>query len=228
MRYCQSGHLFGAVFTLLLTIGFNVHASPVGDIKLVYVKNFNESYSYFFIVNNVGPAIMTPFSTPTDYLISGIYPAGGKLLEDDEYVVLFGLDTQRDDLVISDITNANTAFTGNESTGFSDSNNNGVPNQVLSWQLPDVFTLEETIPIGATAGIFTFNLDQEVTDFEFWVGGSDDTELTNPNHTMLFDFYGQYDLDAGEYLATFYTQRLTAQKVTIRQLARFLAKYNQK
>jgi len=210
------------IFLICFLLSTSLSASPLSHLKMVYVSNHDGTFTYYFIIDNIGPALFTLVATSANYSIHGSYFAGGQLLDDDENLVLFGIDTLRDDLVITDITNADTVFTGAESNGFSDADNDGIPNQVASWHLPDVFTLAQTIAVGDKAGVFSFTLSKEATDFEFWVGGSDDIEITNPSHTMLVDFYGQYDLTIGEYLATFYTHRVRPIRLSGLGLIQFL------
>ena len=211
----------------MLMINPLAHAIPIGDMEIVYIKTLDNHFRYFFVVENVGPPLNTPVSTPPDYFIFGNpnYPAGSKPLDDDEYITLFGLDTRRDDVVISNITNAGTDFSGSASTGFADSDNDGIPNQIIGFHLPDVFTLDQALAVNETAGVFSFEIDQEVNEFEFWVGGSDDTLIYDPTGQMLHDAYGLYDVEEETYLATFYTQRLNARRVNIAELLHFLGEH---
>ena len=95
---------------------------------------------------------------------------------------------------------------------------NGAPNQVIAWHLPFNFTLNQTLPVGATAGVFPFTLNREIKDFEYEVGGSDDANIWNDGNTMAEDYYGIYDATRGEYVVTFTTRNLHAVKMTRVQL----------
>lgn len=199
-----------------------VYASPSADMRVVYVDNRNGTYTYFFLIKNLDQPIGTEFATPPNHMIfnrqsQSMVPAGGKLLSDDENLVVFGLDTQSDEVNITAITNARTAFRGSAENGFTDTDADGVFNHVVGWHLPfSGFSLADTIQPEQRSGIFSFTLDREVAEFIYWVGGSDDTNIWNSGNVMLEDNYGIYDASIGEYLATFMTRKVKALKLNNR------------
>lgn len=225
-------HLILAFSLLISMTGLvNVsHASPFGFLKIAYVDNRDGTYTYYMTVVNISQPIGTEFATPTDHMIfdwnsQSLLPAGGKLLSENENIVVFGIDTESDDVEITNVTDADSSFHGAAENGFNDSDNDGVPNKVIGWHLPfDGFTLEDTIQTGNRAGIFSFTLNQEITQFSYWVGGSDNTNIWNDGNVMLEDAYGIYDATIGEYLATFLTREVRANKLNNRNRVRRLIK----
>ena len=212
------------LFFVLSMLGLqsSVHASPLADMKMLYVDNRDGTYTYFFIIKNLDQPIGTEFSTPPNHTIfnrqsQSMVPAGGKNLSEDENIVLFGIDTQSDDVTITSVTNARTAFHGTAENGFTDTDADGVFNRVIGWHLPfDGFSLSDTIPTEKTAGIFSFTLNKEINHFVYWIGGSDDANIWNVGNVMLEDNYGIYDASIGEYLATFMTRKVRAIKINNR------------
>ncbi len=213
------------LFTLVLSV-FGVqsfgYASPLADLKIVYIDNKDGTYTYFFGINNLAQPINTEFATPPNHMIfnrqsQSMVPAGGKVLGEDENIVVFGIDTQNDDVVISDITNARSTFHGSAENGFNDTDGDGSPNHVAAWHLPfSGFSLNDTIQTEKKSGMFSFTLNQEIGQFVYWVGGSDDTNIWNNENVMLEDNYGIYDASIGEYLATFVTRKVNAHKINNR------------
>ncbi len=133
------------------------HASPFGILEIHYEDNKDGTYTYYVSVVNLSQPIGTEFATPENYMIQGWLPAGGKSLSQDENIVVFGVDTGSDDVDITAITNANTAFHGSAENGFNDT-------RVIAWHLSfEGFTLDDTIQSEQTAGVFSFTLNQEIT-----------------------------------------------------------------
>ena len=218
-------------FSLILSIVgiINIsHASPFGIVKILYIDNKDGTYTYYMSVVNQSQPIGTEVATPPDHMIfnwqtQSMVPAGGKLLSQDENVVVFGIDTENDEVEITAITDADTAFHGTAENGFNDSDNDGIPNRVIAWHLPfDGFTLDDTIQSESRAGIFSFTLNQEITQFSYWIGGSDDTNIWNDGNDMLEDNYGIYDASIFEYLATFLTRNVKARKINNRNKIKHL------
>ncbi len=203
-----------------------VNATPLGDVKMAYVANSDGTFTYYFRVLNMGPPIAPNVTTPPNYQIfdwrtQQSYPAGGKFLNDDANLVVFGIDTKNDEVMVSNITNGFPSnFHGAAETGFTDSDNDGIPNKVIGWHLPFDFTFDQTLAPGKSIWFVSFKLDQEITDFEYWVGGSDDAYIWNDEHIMLEDSYGIYDATDETYMATFLTRSLKAKKISRRMLWR--------
>ncbi len=196
------------------------NALPLGDVKMVYVENSDGTFTYYFRVLNMGPAIEPNVTTPADYQVfdwrtQQSYFAGGKFLNDDANLVVFGIDTKSDEVEISNVTNGFPSnFNGAEETGFTDSDNDGIPNKVVGWHLPFDFVLDQALPPEHSIWFISFTLDQAITDFNYWVGGSDDAKIWDDSHIMLEDSYGIYDATDEIYLATFLTRSLKAKKVS--------------
>ncbi len=211
-------------FSILIFSAFysiNVFAMPLGDIHIAYWKNYSGQYVYFMAIKNTGP-IAPEVTTPGNHTITNwqTFPptqvsAGDKLLNDDENFVVFGLDTGRDDIVISNvqILDAQSKFHGQEEPGFEDHDNDGIPNQTVAWHLPfdNSWSLNDTVKPGHWIAVM-FTLSKEVESFTTWVGGSDDAYIWNAQHTMLEDGFGIYDADDGLYLASFLTRKIQAKK----------------
>lgn len=188
-----------------LLLATQATAVPLPEAKITYVKNHSGTYTYFIRIENSGP-IAPRVATPPGHMAYGsggtAYPAGGKSLADDENLVFFGVDTNADDLTISDITNGGTLFHGTEERGWADSNGNGVKNQVVAWHLPFYgWTTDDTIR-PSDAVMVTFTLNREVSGFNVWAGGSDDATIWVDGHEMVEDEFGIFDATDGEYLAT--------------------------
>ncbi|VAW89580.1 hypothetical protein MNBD_GAMMA17-816 [hydrothermal vent metagenome] len=196
-------------------------AMPLGNIHVVYWENSQGKYTYFMMVNNAGP-IAADLTTSNNHTITNWQtfpptqvPAGDKLLDEDENFVVFGLDTRRDDITISNVItlDSQSIFHGQAEPGFEDSDGNGVPNQTVGWHLPfnSPWDLNDTIKPGDWITVM-FTLSEEVEHFDAWVGGSDDANIWNVQSTMLEDEFGIYDADNGIYLASFLTRKIQAIK----------------
>jgi hypothetical protein len=205
-------------------------ATPVGHIEMVYFRNHDGTVSYFFKLTNVGPPLFTDYSTPPGHTLRAFngttLEAGGKSLNEDRYVVDFGIDTLADDLTITKIRNSATVFNGAVARGFHDTDGDGTPNQAIAWHLPDTFTQEQTIEPGETRGIFTFTLNREVKEFEVFIGATDDinTYMTFP--AAGIDDYGDYDAALQRYFATFLTVHLRPTVVGLIGLREFFRDVN--
>ncbi len=195
-------------------------AMPLAELKIFYWKNYNGSYTYIMKVKNNGP-IAANVTTPANHQITRwlpdgsttIFDAGDKYLTDDENLVVFGVDTKRDDLIISNIRDGSSAFQGEEEAGFFDSDNNGIANQIIAWHLPFFgWTLEEAINVDETL-LVSFTLSEKVDEFDVWVGGSDDAVIWNDQHTMIEDEFGIYDGTDEVYLASFLTRKIKAKTI---------------
>ena len=208
-------------YTLSLLTLFTLHAPatsalPLGNMHMVYVDNRDGTYTYHFHLNNYGPPLAPSVATPPDHQIwdwrnGRFIPAGGKRLDDDDNIVLFGVDTQRDDITISNITSGfHSDFTGVVENAFSDNDGDEIPNLAIGWVVPDFFTEDQTIQPQETIWFVSFTLSEEVTEFVYWIGGSDDTVIWDVD--VLEDEYGIYDVSEDAYITTFLTRSITANK----------------
>ena len=199
----------------------NVTAMPLGNVHITYWKNYSGQYTYYMIVKNAGP-IAPEVTTPDNHTITNwqTFPptqvsAGDKLLDDDENLVVFGLDTGRDDIIVSNVLalRRQSKFHGEEEPGVEDNDNDGTPNQTIAWHLPfdGSWGLSDTIKPGDWITVM-FTLSEEVKSFNSWVGGSDDAYIWNIQHTMLEDGFGIYDADDGLYLASILARKIHAVK----------------
>lgn len=215
------------------------NAVPQGLMKIVYAANPDGTFTYVARLRNMGPTVRAAVMTPLEHQIydsrtQQSYAAGGKALTEDDNIIAFGIDTKSDDVTISNVGNgfqtrdgeevhlqrngedAHSHFIGGALAGFSDSDNDGIVNKAIGWHLPfDIFTLEQTLGQGDTIWSVTFTLDQAITDFVYWVGGSDDTTIWNFNNIMLQDSYGIYDATEEAYLAVFLRRSLNAEQVEL-------------
>ncbi len=227
-------HFILAFTMIFLSAGIvnTSYASPFGILEIHYEDNKDGTYTYYVSVANLSQPIGTEFATPSGHMIynwdSEIeVSAGGKPLSQDENIVVFGVDTGKDNNddgfeILEPIPDNDTAFHGSAENGFNNSDNDEFPNRVIAWHLPfEGFSLEDTIQSEQTAGSFSFTLNQEITQFSYWIGGSDDTNIWNEdgdNYVMVEDDYGIYEIpiqapDNGQYLATFLTRTVNAIKI---------------
>ncbi len=208
-------------FCISMLYSVNALAMPLGMIHIVYWENSYGQYTYFMLIENDGPIAPT-VTTPSSHTITNWQafppiqvPAGDKSLDDDENLVVFGLDTERDDIIISNVAtlNAQSLFHGQEESGFDDSDSDGIFNQTVAWHLPfnSSWGLNDTVKPGDWIAVM-FTLSEEVTSFNSWVGGSDDAVIWNTQSTMLEDEFGIYDADKGLYLASILTRKIQARK----------------
>jgi hypothetical protein len=209
LRY-QRAILFFLFLLLFSSLGLEASwATPVARIEMVYVRNLNGTFTYFARVTNVGPPLFTESSTPPGHTLTAFngttLDAGGKPLNEDQYLVAFGLDTLSDDLIITNIRNASTAFIGTVENGFHDTDGDGTRNQAIAWHLPNTFTQAQTIQPGQVRGNFSFTLNREVKEFEFFVTGTDDLETYIAFPVAGVDDYGHYDGALQRYFSTFLT-----------------------
>ena len=125
----------------LLSIAGLANAAPYAELEVDAKKTHLDEYTYTLTITNQGP-ILEDAVTPE-----------GKSLKQDENIVVFGIDTGRDDIVISNITNGDSIFNGTEEMGWSG-------NQVVAWHLPfdNAWTLDDTLQHGKTLKVsFTTN-----------------------------------------------------------------------
>jgi len=214
--------LFSVLLFCLGTFSsLNAIAMPLGDIHITYWENHHGQYTYYMVVKNAGP-IAPGVTTPDDHTITNWQtfppsqvPAGNKLLDDDENLVVFGLDTGRDDITISNVLTLDrrSMFHGEEEPGVDDNDNDGVSNQTVAWHLPfdNSWGINDTIQAGDWITVM-FTLSEEVKSFNSWIGGSDDAYIWNAQHTMLEDGFGIYDADDGLYLASILARKIQAKK----------------
>jgi len=206
--------IFLSLFTLFNTY---VSAAPLADMEIEYEINSNGTYDYEIELKNMGPILegvtTPPRHTVTDWSVVPPvgYRAGGKFLTDDENIVLFGLDLGRDDIVATNITARQSIFHGMLGNAWQDSDGNGIANKAVAFHLPfSGWTSDDTIKPGQELKI-RFTLDKEVTEFMFWVGGSDDAFIWDDSSVMIEDDFGIYDATRGEYLATFSIRTVKAE-----------------
>lgn len=214
--------LFAVLLFCLGTFGsMNAIAMPLGDIHIAYWEDQHGQYTYYMLIKNAGP-IAPEVTTPVGHTITNWQtspptqvPAGDKLLDDDENLVVFGLDTERDDITISNVQtlNPHSRFLGTEESGIEDNDSDGTPNQTIAWHLPfdRSWGLNDTVKPGEWI-IVRFTLSEEVKRFNSWVGGSDDAYIWNVQHTMLEDRFGIYNADEGRYLASILARKIQATK----------------
>jgi len=215
MKTMQS--LLGLGFASLVW-GTTAQALPLSEIKIDYQHNANGSYTYYVKLTNAGPIAPGVTTAPGHTIMNyhsfppSVVAAGSKALDDDANVVLFGVDTGKDSIIVRDISDAG-AFHGTEETGFYDSDGDTVPNQVVAWHLPFYgWTINDTVQPGERI-LVSFTLNAEIKEFDTWVGGSDDAVIWNDHHTMLEDNYGIYDADDGQYVATFLSRTIRATRL---------------
>lgn len=201
-----------ALWMGLSAIASSVQALPLGDITIGYVQNGDGTFTYSFKIRNPGPPVAPAVFTPPDHQImdrlGNSYFAGGKALDDDKNIVLFGIDTGQKDVVVTDIGNGTSAFHGTQEMGFAGT-------VVVAWHLPfSGFTLDDTIRPGQIERGLTFTLNKRITHFQYWIGGSDNIEIWNDQHVMVEDMYGIYDATSEKFLATFLTRATKARKLS--------------
>jgi len=181
---------------------------------VIYVDNSATNGTYTYLISqltNSGP-VAEDVVTPADHTVVDpqtniAYPAGGLLLNDDEQIFQFGIDTLNDEVVITDVTSGSIERNGQDLAisplvgavwdGLVDSDNNGVNNKVIVWELPHQSDISNSLQIGESVHWVMFVTDHEVI---VWVQGSDDN-LRWSNGLMLRDHYGNYDATAGVYLS---------------------------
>jgi len=214
----------------ILTIGMfstlSLFAMPLGEIKIHGVKKHNGQYVYLIQLKNLGP-IADGVTTPSRHQVwdpaGQPHPAGNKYLTDDKNLVVFGIDTLQDDIEIATINNGiivrktdsgaitlPSSFHGRAEPGFDDSDDNGIPNQVVAWHLPFFgWDLNDTIQVGDKIKKVIFTANKKLDHVNVWIGGSDDANIWNDNHVMAEDAFGIYDATDQQYLATFLTRKVT-------------------
>jgi len=195
---------------LAFLASFPVFAVPYADIELKSKLNGDGTYTYKLEINNQGP-ILSNVATPpwhTIWTSSGVIDAGGKQLNDDDNIVLFGIDTGRDDILITMIKNKDSGLHGTEEAGWADSDNDGTKNQVVAWHPPfgpwpegTAITHGESVEVSFTANV---KLDKVL----IWIGGSDDDVIWVEGNDMAEDTFGIYDGTTGHYLATFFERHI--------------------
>lgn len=209
--------LFGCGLAALVW-GTSAQALPLSEFKIDYRHNANGGYTYYVKLNNAGPIAPGVTTAPAHTIMNyhsfppSVVAAGSKSLDDDANVVLFGVDTGKDSIIVRDISDAD-AFHGTEEQGFYDNDGDGVPNQVVAWHLPFYgWTVNDTVQPGEQI-LVTFTLNTEIKVFDTWIGGSDDAVIWNDRHTMLEDSYGIFDANDSQYVATFLARTIVAKKI---------------
>ncbi|MFC1749676.1 hypothetical protein ACFL2V_12820 [Pseudomonadota bacterium] len=205
----------GLLLAGVMSASSSAFATPTYDVQMEHQTNGSGGYTYTFSIENLGPVSgQTTFGgySVTDYSDFTVYDASNKSLDQDNNIVRFGIDTGRDDVVITNIADA-LSFDGEELPdylSFTDSDNDGIKNQNLAWALPNFFTMGQTLDVGDILNSISFDVDELITDFTFWAVGSDDNYIWNENHTMLVDGFGIFDATDGEYLATTMEKQVTS------------------
>jgi hypothetical protein len=208
LRHERVWFFFFLLFFSSLGLGTS-WATPVAQVELVYIRNLNGTFTYFFRLTNAGPPLFTETSTPPGHTLQAFngtaLDAGGKSLNEDQYLINFGLDTLSDDLTVTRIRNASTAFVGTVENGFHDTDGDGTRNQTVTWHLPNTFTQAQTIEPGESKGNFSFTLKREVKDFQFFVVAADDIDTYMLFPVSGVDDYGHYDGTLQRYFTSFLT-----------------------
>ncbi len=205
-------------------------ALPYAEFKVVYFKDHSTGTYTYLILNltNVGP-IAENVATESnhgvfDWQTNTFYPAGGLSLNDDEQLFQFGVDTLRDDVVITDISNGvvsrnghrgftKSMFHGRAMDGFDDHDGNGINNKVIMWQLPNESDLTDALQVGDAVRWVMFTADRKLDHFNIWVHGSDDAQVWgDPTHTTLHGDHGHYDATDGAYLTVLLERRVTPKR----------------
>lgn len=193
-------------------------AVPSYDVQMSHISNSSGGYTYTFSIENTGPVenqTTSAWHSIYDYTNNSMVDASNKSLDQDENIFRFGIDTGYDDISISNISSVD-AFTGTEldpAYSFTDSDNDGVKNQNLVWELSWGWSdLMDTLQDGEILSSISFDLDVLITDFTFWAVGSDDNETWTSwgSRAPLVDQYGIYDVDQGRYLATITEQQVAS------------------
>ncbi len=190
--------LFGMLLVFCFMMVSKVLAVPYADIDISYQDNGDGTFTYRMNLHNQGP-ILPQVATPGQHMVyvdNNAYFAGSKMLDDDENIVLFGVDTGQTEIDISDIDNAGSSFQGTQELGWSGT-------RVVVWHLPFFgWTLDDSIqPGNKLRGLF-FTLNKEVKEFKVWIGGSDDASIWDETHVMAEDQFGIYDATLEKYTAT--------------------------
>jgi len=200
--------LFGMLFVFCFMMASKVMAVPYADIDIFYQDNGDGTFTYQMNVHNQGP-ILPDVATPGEHMVyvdKNAYFAGSKKLDDDENIVLFGVDTGETEIEISDIDDAGSSFHGTEEPGW-------LGTKVVAWHLPFFgWTLDDTIQPGNKLKGLSFTLNKEIKAFNVWVGGSDDASIWDEAHVMAEDQFGIYDATLEKYTATLLDRSIHAKK----------------
>ena len=205
-------------------------ALPYAEFKVVYLKDRSTGTFTYVILNltNVGPIAENVATEPGhgvfDWQTNTFHPAGGLSLNDDEQLFQFGVDTLRDDVVISNISNGvvsragqrkfmESPFQGVAMDGFDDHDNNGISNKIIVWQLPDESDLTDALQVGDAMHWVMFRSDRKLDHFNIWVHGSDDAQVWgDPGHITLHGDHGHFDVTDGAYLSVLMERRVTPKR----------------
>jgi len=200
--------LFGLACFSLTVSSF---AAPYAELELKANKNKDGSYTYRLELENQGPVMINAATPPWHvvYSMSGsALDAGGKLLDEDNNIVLFGIDTGRDDIEISYITDDDKPLHGSEEKGWADSDSDGIPNQVVAWHPPFGPWPEGTAILHGESVNVSFRANAKLDKVLVWVGGTDDNTIWVDGHDMGEDVFGIYDGTDGKYLSTFFERHI--------------------
>ena len=196
----------GVLFVFCLMIVSKAMAVPYADIEIFYKNNEDGTFTYRMNVHNQGP-ILSQVATPGQHMVyvdNNAYFAGSKILDDDENIVLFGLDTGETEITISRIGDAGSSFRGTEDAGWSGT-------KVVVWHLPFFgWTLDDSIRPGNQLRGLSFTLNKEVKKFRVWMGGSDDASIWNEAHVMAEDQFGIYNATLEKYTSTMLERSIQA------------------
>jgi len=194
-------------------------ALPFAEFRVVYFEE-PATGTYIYRIDrltNVGP-IVENVATEADHVVfdrqtNTFYPAGGVLLNDDEKIFQFGVDTLNDEVVITNVSNgvvrrngqrgdSVSPFIGRAMDGFYDSDNDGINNKIIMWQLPnEPGSMVDALQIGDSVEWVMFTADRKLENFDIWVHGSDDDQQWSDGLVLHGD-YGHYDVTAGVYLTS--------------------------
>ena len=209
-----------------------VMALPYADVQVYHFKNKADgthTYLIAHIINN-GP-IAENVATKPDHVVydwTGVpLPAGGISLNDDENIFQFGVDTLRDDVTITDVTNGIVLRAGDRSPepspfngivmdAFADTDNDQIPNKIIIWNLADETQTADALKVGDSIRWVKFTSDKELNHFNVWVQGTDDDVVWIEANDTQGTFHGEhghfffdYAAQEGKYLSVIFERNIT-------------------
>lgn len=215
---------------LLLLLGLayqsTATALPYAEIKVFHLANKDGTHTYYIAqLKNTGPIAENIATTSDhgvfDWATSTFYPAGGISLNDDENIFQFGVDTLRDDIVITDVGNGevtrtndptmqHSPFFGITMDGFDDSDGDGEQNKIAIWNLADEHDIGDALKIGDSVHWVHFTTDTKLEHFNIWVQGSDDNEVWGPHgEVTTHGFHGHFNATRGQYMSVILERGVT-------------------
>ena len=212
-------------------------ALPFAELKVFHHENRDGSHTYFIAqIKNTGPIAENIATKPDhgvfDWNTQTFYPAGGISLNDDENIFQFGVDTLRDDIVITHFTNGKvkrnnadtvqpSPFSGVTMDGFDDGDGDGIPNKIVMWNLSEGVPMNSALQIGDVMKWVSFTTDSKLGQFNIWVQGSDDEIVWGAyNELTLHGEHGHYNATTGAYLSVILERGVTAKALPRRHLRR--------